>query len=295
MAAGTLWLFLIGLLVYPNRSSFANSFPEFLRFSQAVLANSKEAWIIFLPVVSYIVGISLQHLSSYGGRLLANFARRLVRRGRSLSRITPVTELSWADKALRRSFMGSGQVRQVVSLYSAEAIGRADLVKRKLLPAEISLYFPTTAVLNDGEATLLKLSDTKPKQFDLIDRLQAEAQFRLAIATPLSLICVVLTSENWLAAVGLILTGLLFWQGLQHHRKSNELIWTAAYLGWADPPILTAAKDSLDAWRQRPTPPVGESYPSNEEEWLTNFAWQSGMNPQVINDIQSEFWQRHPH
>ncbi|MFI6827565.1 hypothetical protein ACIBG5_10730 [Kribbella sp. NPDC050241] len=279
-AAGTIWILTALTVVYPYRESIQSAFSDLWGLS-GLIGHNAAILAAVVPFAAYIVGLMLvgllQGLASFAIRPL----RAVVRKGRHDMRLSQTRSRAAA------LYLKTSRVRERVALLSPEGRGRLKLVIGKTLrevPEEVRRMFPPVAVVRDLPATLLRLSKESPEQFQSIDRLRGEAEFRLSIAPPLAALVVICALRGpwwtWLLVVGPL---LLVWQGLRVRQNSNDLLITAAYLGYAEPPILSATREGIMRYLE------GEQDDRQTlGDWLWWFLYENGLEPDELSFLEPD-------
>ncbi len=103
-------------------------------------------------------------------------------------------------------------------------------------------------VKQEKAAVEVRIQMRYPEVYAEIDRLKVEAELRMSIFWPLTLLCVLL-SFTWtpIALIGLLVPPLLFADGLKRADEATEKTWGTLVAGEVTSPILDAmsrAKDS---------------------------------------------------
>lgn len=288
LAGGAVWALFLYLLAFPSRHGIRESAPDVVEALLLVEKALGATALVALPVAFYILGIAAESIVGATARTFARPLRRTVRSGRSAYQTSRDALSSWEGLS-RRIFTRSTALRLRLRPISEEGISRIALIKARLLPLSVAPEFPNVAVIQDAQATSLRLSHDNNEQFQQIDRIRAESEFRLAVATPLAAMFILVGVENWLFLIGLLMPAILYWQGLQSLRKANNLLWTSAYLGYCDPPILMAAKESYDGWKGSLGYDLAETPPEVrrdlEANWLIHFLGSAGVNHQIATDV----------
>lgn len=99
-----------------------------------------------------------------------------------------------------------------------------DALRASVFAGEGSIAGTQQDILSELEQLPLTLINDKPAVYAEVDRIQAEAEFRLALTPPLVAIVGVFTASEWLAVLGAIPVGLLYWQGIARQRTANGLV-----------------------------------------------------------------------
>lgn len=329
IAAGSLWLVTAALLLIPHEEKLSKAFSEETRFVHDLDSWNGTILPLAFPFAAYVVGIILVGTSRSMLRLTLLPLRRIIRFGRSShdrgiiratnSRGDALTAASVdastsipannsppleADRSWRKQWISpvhrvasaffhhSARLRSMVALLSGEGRGRMRLTVRRALeqcPAQIRDIFPVAAAIRDFPATILALSKESPEQFQEVDRIRAEADFRFAISPPVATIVFILAHGTtwWLATLG---AGpvLLLWQHLRLRQEANDLLATAIYLGYTQSPILKAVTNQVVQQSQAGWDHILNE-PNGPAKWVAATLRDNGVDI----DIRQDFRRKH--
>ncbi|HYJ22770.1 MAG TPA: hypothetical protein VEW07_12210 [Solirubrobacterales bacterium] len=116
-------------------------------------------------------------------------------------------------------------------------------VSEKNLPRAASDGGPseglTQRVITDLRLSKLRLLEKAPEVFEEVDRIESEAEMRLAVVPPLlALIAVLAVRSSILWLAGLLLVAFLFQQGIRCRQERGDQIIDAVSVGTVEPPEL---------------------------------------------------------
>lgn len=166
------------------------------------------------------------------GRLPGTFRRGLARRMSSLS--TRSEPISLNGRALIIDYIMS-------TLTKSGVTGAAALI------------FPYDLVIYDLPNNSAQLSQLAPAQYQEYDRIQAEAEFRVAVVPPLMAMALQLSTTYALVPVGTaIACVILLVQSVGLNRKANDILASAARLGYVGIMQVQSLSELLSTLEPRP-------------------------------------------
>jgi hypothetical protein len=267
LAAGYLWL-LAGWLVLGGSIDWPDEVEDFLdQFSSLGEAAA-------LTFAAYVVGSFLTDLLAGPWRYLLKR-----RRARTLFRwVPPEVErrerlMEHADGAEQKRMSRMLAQEALMTNFALDAAGAEPLswrggytLTKVVLPRqslwagyeEASDYrfdamVRLEAVAGELDIARFRLLAQQPDLHNEVDRLRGEGQFKLAIATPLLLLAIVLSATQlpaWLASISIILAlvsiGGLGWQGLDRLEDSGDRVADALRAGQVSVPALETPPESVE-------------------------------------------------
>jgi hypothetical protein len=291
LAGGALWIAVLAEIAFPRRAAIESALSTEWRL-WASLSQNLASQLIVLPFVCYIVGLIGASLFNGLVKVVSSQLRKWVKRGRvetwavrSSGQPQPESFARWfyrKSRTLRRS---------TATALSVEGRARLDLVIRNSLavaPEGIARLFPAAVITRDLPATLLQLSKEAPDQFQQIDRLRGEVEFRIAVAFPLFFFVALVSLGGpwWVVPLLLVPVGLA-WPSLRIRQESNDLLITAAYLGYVEPPVLSAVRTALER------DGITRESAVVALPWMKNFLMTVGAEDVVIKDVeQRDAWEQ---
>ncbi len=120
-----------------------------------------------------------------------------------------------------------------------------------LVAREAAETYLSTTVLDELKSARMSMIDDKPSHFSEVDRLQSEADFRMAVASPLaglSVVCV-WRATWWLALAVVAAASALAISGSARSRSANDSLVEALRLKDARTPSLDRVDESATALR----------------------------------------------
>jgi hypothetical protein len=157
-----------------------------------------------------------------------------------------------ADDLTEKARSGLWDLCGRVSSEAARTLRRSDVRGLTNDVAGIDFNPEGDSVFNEAQKELAqmrtRLLADEPELFSMVDRLYAEAEFRIAIAPPLVGLAIVIVFRGpwWLGVPIVITAGLLRIQGAQRYRASNEALVEAARIGKVTPPVVDRLRAALD-------------------------------------------------
>jgi hypothetical protein len=107
-------------------------------------------------------------------------------------------------------------------------------------------------VVSELDLVATRLIGEQDELYSAVDRLRAEAQFRLAIIPPLLIVIIVLTVIStyfWLIGLSLLL--LYFVQAVQREREAADLLVDAMFIDRVDSPTLERIQRAAKEFKER--------------------------------------------
>jgi hypothetical protein len=243
VAAGVLWIFDI-VVVLISRHIHLH-----IKHSAVVTANTYfPNWfgIVALPIilaVAYLVGSVMISLTGPILRKTIDFYRSILTRialpyRRNMS--SRSRDLAWrpwlkrVDRLARRSYLISINANSLLYDYVISALADSGV------PGTAAMMFPVENLHDRLIQCSAQLSQVAPAQYQEYDRIQAEADFRLAVVPPLlAASCIIPVGYRWLLISGTAIFSLiLLSQSVSLNRKANDILASAARLGYLEIPEI---------------------------------------------------------
>lgn len=289
LAGGALWVAVIAEVAFPWRSKIEEALSTEWQLWTS-LSHSLASQLVVLPFVCYVIGLIGSSLFSGLVKVVSGRLRRWVKKGRLESWEVRGSGQTQPESFARWFYRRSRRLRRsTATALSMEGRARLDLVIRNSLavaPDGIARLFPAGVITRDLPATLLQLSKEAPDQFQQIDRLRGEVEFRIAVAFPLFCLIALVSHGGPLWVLPLLIVPVsLAWPALRLRQESNDLLVTAAYLGYVEPPVLTAVRTALERdGLTRESAVVALP-------WMKNFLTTMGAEEVLIKDVeQRDAW-----
>jgi hypothetical protein len=258
VTAGVLWIINIVVILVSHRVHIH------IKHSMLVTANSLSPnWfgIVALPVIlaaAYLVGSVMISLTGSILRKVIDLYRlaltriALPYRQNMTSRSRDFTRHSWRrriDRLARRSDLISINANSLLYDYVITALADAGAT------GTAAMMFPVENLHDKLIQCAAQLSQVAPAQYQEYDRIQAEADFRLAVVPPLLVAsCIVPVSYRWFLILGTVIFSLvLIAQSVSLNRKAIDILASAARLGYLEIPEIK----SLSSYLTNVDPPPG--------------------------------------
>lgn len=307
--AGGAWGLVLALIVWPHRSTFGNQVPSFEELIKFGWGYSRVIVTTVLAVAIYALGIIIQNIIQLIIAAGSTVLRRIVRNGRRRAHAYDPDRDGRKERAITRMFYRTRPLREKVHPIPRDAIEHVHFLvlaafrDKEELPGYSassynSEYFPITPILYDADATMQRLSSDSPEQYQFVDRSKSEAEFKLALGPALIALSIPLHGEPSLALISLVIGITLCALALKDIRRANSRLWTAAFLGFVEPPLLKAALASHDSFIAR------RKYHLDEDTyywhfWLDSFLADMGVSHIYVEDYTSRYpgsfgWQVEP-
>lgn len=264
VTAGVLWLLDIIVISILHHVHFH------IKHSVVATANTFfPNWfgIVALPLIlaiAYLVGSVMASLTGPILQMLIDFYRSVLTRialpyrRNMASRSRDLSKYSWlrrVDRLARRSYMISINANSLLHDYVMSALADAGAT------GTAAMMFPVENLHGKLVQCSAQLSQVAPAQYQEYDRIQAEADFRLAVVPPLLVAsCIVPIGYRWLLILGVVIFSLvLLTQSVSLNRKANDILASAARLGYLEIPEIKALSTTL----KNIDPP-----PGNDGAWI---------------------------
>jgi hypothetical protein len=256
LAAGYLWLVSLWLLVadrLPEKTEATGALAAMFKLADAlgpvstVIAASFAAYVlgaISETLLEYIINrVRVTIVEQRGGSYAGNPTRGMSYSG--YLRLREVVQSQVEHETMRIADMGD----------FAEFVDRYEMKYDRSIAVEGSLHDTLdrlTDVFADDVRTGLHLIEDRlmgknPELYGVIDRLDAESEFRMAIAPPLAVLVSILAVElSWLFLVALLGVVILFASGLQRGTKASAKLVDALVNESLEAPALEALRKDVD-------------------------------------------------
>ncbi|QNE20703.1 hypothetical protein F1D05_25805 [Kribbella qitaiheensis] len=271
---------------FPHRAAVESAFSTEWQLAVSLTRNLASQLTV-LPFVCYIVGSIGASLFNGLLKIVSGQLRKWGERGRVDSWAVRSSGQPQAD-SFARWFDGKPKASPIDGhgAFGGGESGDSEFARDGA--REHRQAFPAAEITRDLPATLLQLSKEAPDRYQQIDRLRGEVEFRIAVAFPLFLFIGLVSLDGpwWVAPLLVIPVGLA-WPSLRLRQKSNDLLITAAHLGYVEQPVLSAVRTELE--------PDGITRDSAVVAlvWMKNFLTTVGAEELVIKDAeQRDEWER---
>jgi hypothetical protein len=248
VAAGVLWIFDIAIFMILHHVHFH------IKHSLIVSASTLfPDWfgIVILPIVlagAYLLGSVMISLTGpVLGKVIDVYRSVLTHialpyRQSMLSR--SAMRISWrrrVDRFARRSYQISINAHSLLYDYVISAL--ADTGTTGIA----AMMFPVENLHDKLIQCAAQLSQVAPAQYQEYDRIQAEAEFRLAVVPPLVVASFLAPiSYRWILILGSgIFSLVLLTQSVSLNRKANDILASAARLGYLEIPEVKSLSSYL--------------------------------------------------
>lgn len=282
LAGGGGWAIYLALWLWPRREIAAGFQVTYGDLVEWLWSASPAAVLGIVAVAIYILGMLAEIVTKAVIKLFVTPPRLIVHAARRHAHRT-----SGLGDFRTRMFFRSAQWRHRFHPIPRDAIEHAQFLVRRSLPElQLPNEFPTAAVLQDRDAALQKLASQTPEQYQLIDQAQSEAEFKLAVGPSLIAIGVVLVPTfspmAFVSLLGIGVTAL----ALRDVRRANSRLWTAAFLGYTESPLLIAAQSSFEQAKRRGRLGTDEEISA----WLYHFLLEMGVDWRTVQESSSGGW-----
>lgn len=250
VAAGVLWILDVTILLITHHVHFH------IKHADIVAANSLlPDWtgIVVLPIVlalAYLLGSVMMSLTgpvlnklidlyrSIMTRIAAPYRRSVSSRGHDWSR-RPWR--MYVDRLARRSDPISRSAHSLLCDYVISTLTDAGA------PGAAAMMFPVEHLHDKLPHSSIQLSQVNPTQYQEYDRIQAEAEFRIAVVPSLVLTAVIIpVSLRWLLIVGVLACCLvLIVQSVSLTRTANDVLASATRAGYLEIPEMKSLASYL--------------------------------------------------
>jgi hypothetical protein len=244
LIAGYIWLLTAWVIVEPHLPSKQEATGPL----RAILALSDVTSSVVLAFgasfLAYLAG-SLSEAFVSRGPLASRTSLLLSRRGRGLI-------LTYTNVRSQRIFAMAREKGPPYEFLHEQMMNDPRAGPYTMQPEGPALHdlaeFLGEVTTSELELTMTRLASDDAQMFSVIDRIRAEAELRLAIVAPLTLLaCVLAVTWNWFWLIGLVPITGLFWDGLVRSRAANDRVADAIYLERVEPPtvgrLISAAKE----------------------------------------------------
>ena len=263
VAAGALWLLDIAILLISHHAHFH------INHYDIVTANSLlPDWIgiVVLPIVlalSYLLGSVMMSLTCPVLRKIIDLYRSAMTQIAAPYRMSANSRghdwhsrpwRMYIDRLARRSNPLSANAHSLLYDYAISTLTSVGA------PGAAAMMFPASHLHDKLTHSAIQLSQVNPTQYQEYDRIQAEAEFRIAVVPPLILTSAIIPiSLRWLLILGVAACCLvLLVQSVSLTRTANDVLASATRAGYLEIPEMkslaayltdhSAAPGTVGAW-----------------------------------------------
>ena len=258
VAVGVLWIIDIVLFLISHHTRFH------IDHADVATANTLlPDWsgLVALPIIlaaAYLLGSVMMSLTGPILEKIVDFYRWMLAkivapyRQNENSRFGEPGRYPWRkrfDKIARRSDLISLNAHSLLYDYVISALTDAGA------PGAAAMMFPVAHLHDKLANTASQLSQINSTQYQEYDRIQAEAEFRVAIVPALvTTSCLIPISRHWLLILGVVIGSIvLLAQSVSLKRAANDILASATRIGYLEIPEVKSLSTSLASLDRKPT------------------------------------------